>query len=206
MARQRKRGRTGPNLKRENGTIINQYGVEINEDEARRLRNLVQNVNRKREKMLKQFRDKPLFYGGQRLDDSREQLMLMGEELDIMIRKRSASLQRFQDKRSFNNYITQLERAASADYMAYRTKLYKRNYMQALQNQYGMYPDLLKGVLMKVRMMKPEAFAELVGMDRLFQIKEHYSLGGALDRLKAVRERLGLSNPDYDDDSEEDYL
>lgn len=202
MARNRKRGRTGPNLKRDNGTIINQYGVEINEDEARRLRNLVQRVNRKRAKMLQQFKDQPLYYGGKRLDESREQLMLMGEEMDIMIRKRSASLQRFQDKRALNQYMKQLERAASADYMTYRTKLYKRNYMEALQNQYGMYPDLLKGVLMKVRMMKPEAFAQLVGMDRLFQIKEHYSLGGALDRLKAVREKLGLSNPDYDDEEE----
>lgn len=202
MARNRKRGRTGPNLKRDNGTIINQYGVEINEDEARRLRNLVQRVNRKREKMLQQFKDKPLFYGGQRLDESREQLMLMGEEMDIMIRKRSASLQRFKDKRALNQYMRQLERVASADYMEYRTKLYKRNYMEALQNQYGMYPDLLKGVLMKVRMMKPEAFAQLVGMDRLFQIKEHYSLGGTLDRLKAVREKLGLNNPDYDDEEE----
>lgn len=202
MARNRKRGRTGPNLKRDNGTIINQYGVEINEDEARRIRNLVQRVNRKREKMLKEFKDKPLFYGGQRLDESREQLMLMGEEMDIMIRKRSASLQRFKDRRSLNQYMRQLENVASADYMSYRTKLYKRNYMEALQNQYGMYPGLLKGVLMKVRMMKPEAFAQLVGMDRLFQIKEHYSLGGALDRLKAVREKLGLSNPDYDDEEE----
>lgn len=202
MARNRKRGRTGPNLKRENGTIINQYGVKINEDEARRLKNLVQRVNRKREKMLKQFKDQPLYYGGQRLDESREQLMLMGEEMDIMIRKRSASLQRFKDKRSFNQYIRQLERVAAGDYLSYRAKLYKRNYMEALKNQYGMYPDLLKGVLMKVRMMKPEAFAQLVGMDRLFQIKEHYSLGGALDRLKAVREKLGLSNPDYDDEEE----
>lgn len=202
MARNRKKGRTGPNLKRDNGTIINQYGVEINEDEPRRLRNLVQRVNRKRDKMLQEFKDKPLYYGGQRLDESREQLMLMGEEMDLMIRKRSASLQRFKDRRSLNQYMRQLENVASTDYLAYRTKLYKRNYMVALQNHYGMYPDLLKGVLMKVRMMKPESFAQLVGMDRLFQIKEHYSLSGALDRLKAVREKLGLSNPDYDDEEE----
>jgi len=202
MARNRKRGRTGPNLKRDNGTIINQYGVEINEDEARRLRNLVQRVNRKREKMLQQFKDKPLFYGGQRLDESREQLMLMGEELDLIVRKRSASLNKFRDRHEFNRYMGQLNYAARTDYEAYRTKLYKRNYMSALEKQYGMYPDLLKGVLMKVRMMKPEAFAQLVGMDRLFQIKEHYSLGGVLDRLKAIREKLGLSNPDYDDEEE----
>lgn len=190
---------------RDNGTIINQFGVEINEDEARRLRNLVQRVNRKRSKMLDQFKDKPLYYGGKRLDESREQLMLMGEEMDIMIRKRSAALNRFRSKAEFNAYIRQTERAAATDYMEYRTRLYKRNYTKALTEQYGMYPDLLKGVLMKIRMMKPESFAQLVGMDRLFQIKEHYSLGGALDRLKAVRERLGLSNPDYDDEQEEDY-
>lgn len=203
MARNRKRGRTGPNLKRDNGSIINQYGVEINEDEARRLRNLVQRVNRKREKMLQEFKDKPLYYGGERLDQSREQLMLMGDELDLIIRKRSTSLQRFQTRGEFRGYMKTLEKVMNTDYLDYRGRIYKHNYMERLKIQYGMYPHLLKGVLMKVQMMKQEDFQRNIGMDKLFQIREHYSPQGQLEALKALREKLGLSNPDYDDDMEE---
>lgn len=202
MARNRKRGRTGPNLKRDNGTIINQYGVKINEDEARRLRNLVQRVNRKRDKMLQQFKDKPLYYGTQRLDASREQLMLMGDELDLIIKKRSTSVNRFQSKREFNSYMNTLEKVMKTDYIEHRAKVYKKNLMTRLKEQYGMYPDLLKGVLMRIQMMKIEDFATNIGSDQIFQIKNHYGLYGQLQTLKALREKLGLSNPDYDEDEE----
>lgn len=189
----RKKGRQGaPNLIRTDDYIINKYDVKISHDEARRLENLVRRVNRKRAAMEKAFSDKPLYYGRQRLDESREQLRLMGEEMDIMIRKRSASLHQFASRGSFNKYMKSLERAAATDYIEYRAKLYKRNYMKALQENYGEYPELLKGVLMKVRMMKPADFVEWVGTDRLGQIKFHYDVGGKVQRLNDLRDRVGL--------------
>lgn len=205
MARKKKAGtRAGKkNLIRTDEYITNQFGVQITHEQARIMRNLVQTVNRKRKKMIEQFKDKPLFYGSRQLPEDRTQLALMGEELDLTIRKRSASLNQFRSQAEFDRFMRTTERAASRDYEEYRAKLYKKNYMEALKNQYGEFPELLKGALMKVRMTPLSKFAELVGTDRLGQIKEHYSLGGKLERLKALREKLGLRNPDYDED--EDY-
>lgn len=204
MARKKKAGtRAGKkNLIRTDDVITNQYGVQITKEEARQLRNMVQTVNRKRKRMLEQFKDKPLFYGKRELPEDRQQLALMGEELDLMIRKRSGSLNQFRTQQDFKRFMRNVEQAASKDYEQYRAKLYKQNYMEALKRQYGEFPELLKGALMKVRMTPLHKFAELVGTDRLGQIKEHYSLGGKLERLKALREKLGLRNPDYDEDEE----
>lgn len=200
----RKKGRKGaPNLIRKDNTIINKYDVKISQDEARRLENLVRQVNRKRAKMEQAFKDKPLYYGKQRLDESREQLRLMGEEMDIMIRKRSASLHQFTSRGAFNKYMKSLEKAAATDYLDYRAKLYKRNYMKALQENYGEYPELLKGALMKVRMMKPADFVNWVGTDRLGQIKFHYDVGGKIQRLNDLRDRLGLRDHGAYSDVEE---
>lgn len=204
MGRKKKTGtRAGrKNLIRKDDVIINQHGVQISKDEERQLRNMVQTVNRKRKRMIEQFKDKPLFYGKRQLPEDRGQLALMGEELDLMIRKRSASLNQFRSRADFRRFMKNAERAASTDYEEYRVKLYKKNYMEALKNQYGEFPDLLKGVLMKVRMTPLSQFAALVGTDRLAQIKEHYSIGGKLERLKALREKLGLRNPDFDEEEE----
>ena len=207
MARKKKTGtRAGrKNLIRKDDLITNQYGVQITTEQARQLRNMVQTVNRKRARMIEQFKDKPLFYGTRQLSEDRQQLALMGEELDLVIRKRSASLNQFRSPQELKRFMTNIEQAASRDYEEYRVKLYKKNYMEALKNQYGEFPELLKGALMKVRMTPLNKFAELVGTDRLGQIKEHYSLGGKLERLKALREKLGLRNPDYDEDEEDEY-
>lgn len=205
MAGRKKAGtRAGKkNLIREGDYITNQFGVQISNEDARKMRNMVQRINRKRKKMIEQFREKPIFYGSRELPENRQQLSLMGEELDLAIRKRSASLNQFRTQGEFSRFMKNVERAASKDYEEYRLKLYKKNYMEALKNQYGEFPELLKGALMKVRMTPLNQFAEMVGTDRLAQIKEHYSLGGKLERLKALREKLGLRNPDFDED--EDY-
>lgn len=204
MARKKKAGtRAGKkNLIRTDDFITNQYGVQITHEEARQLRNMVQTVNRKRKKMIEQFKDKPLFYGTRQLPEDRQQLALMGEELDITIRKRSASLNQFRTQKQFKNFMAMTKRAAQTDYVTYRAKLYKKNFMKKLEETYGMFPDLLKGALMRVQMTPADKFIDLVGTDRVFQIGEHYNLGGHLERLKALREKLGLRNPDYDEDEE----
>lgn len=206
MARKKGRKQGVPNLIREDNYIINAYGVKISQDEARRLQNVVRRVNRKRAKLEDQFRDKPIMYGSQPSGERRDQLLLMGEEMDIMVRKRSASLQQFKTRGDFTRYMKMAEKAAETDYLDYRARLYKRNYTEALKKQYAQYPDMLKGVLMKVRMMKPQDFVKWVGTDRLAQIRTHYSVSGQIDRLNALRERLGLrSYDDYEDDIDDQY-
>lgn len=194
----------GKNLIREDNYITNQYGVKLSQDEVTRMRNLVRRVNYKRNKMVKEFAETPLYYGGKKLDEDRRQLSLMGEEMDIMIRKRSAAVNQFKSKKDFNAYVRQLDRVADTDYLEYRTKLYKRNLMNTIQEKYGQYPDQIKGIIMKIRMMKPAEFQKLIASDRLFQIKEHYNLYGDINRLKNMRERLGLRQlDDYEEYEDE---
>lgn len=192
----------GKNLIRKDDYITNQYGVKISQDEVQRMQSLVRKVNYKRNKMIKEFADKPLYYGKKKLDENRTQLSLMGEELDLVIRKRSAAVNQFTDKRSFNAYVKRLEKVADTSYIDYRTKLYKRNLMKTIEEKYAAYPELTKGIVMKIRMMKPEQMQQLIGSDRLFQIKEHYSLGGDMTRLQNMRERLGLRQIDLEDEEE----
>lgn len=193
----------GKNLIRKDDYITNQYGVKISQDEVKRMQSLVRRVNYKRNKMIKEFADQPLYYGKKKLDENRLQLSLMGEEMDLVIRKRSAAVNQFKDKRSFNAYVKRLEKVADTSYIDYRTRLYKRNLTKAIEEKYANYPELTKGIIMRIRMMKPEEMQKLIGSDRLFQIREHYTLGGQLGRIKAMRERLGLRDYDDIDDDEE---
>ncbi len=202
MAR-KKPGKTGrikgsKNLVRTDDYIINQYGVQITEDEAKRLRSLVNSVNRKARKMEEEFRDKPLMYGSRATGEDRAQLKLMGEEMDLMIRKRSASLNQFASRRQLQAYMRSAERAAKIDYTDVRGRLYKRNLLTAIERNYGQFPDLVKGIKMKIQMMPQKDFQELIGTNRAFQISYTYSTGEAMGRIKAMREVLGLRS-DYDD-------
>lgn len=199
MAKKKGPGRRGPNLKRQDGFIINQHGVKITEEEARQLRNIVQKVNRKAAAMEKEFEGQPLFYGSRQLDENRQQLKLMGEEMDIMIRRRSAALQNFTTKRQFNAYLKNAQRAADRDYLDYRGKLYKRNLMAAIETQYKEFPELTKGLLMKIRMMPQREFQKMIGTNRALQIGFVYSLSQRMTQLMAMRESLGIRSPDLDD-------
>lgn len=204
MAKKKGPGRTGPNLKKQDGFIINQHGVKITPDEARALRNLVARVNYKAAKMEKEFSGLPLFYGSRQLDENREQLKMMGEEMDIMIRKRSAALNQFRSKREFNSYLKKTQRVADRDYLDYRGKLYKQNLIKAIKNQYAKYPDLVKGAVMKIQMMPQREFQKMIGVNRAMQIRFQYSTSQQLANLMDLRDSLGLRSPlddyDYDED------
>lgn len=204
MAGKKARGRAKgqKNLIRKDNTIINQFGVKFSQDEVRQMQNLVRRVNRKREKMLKAEAGQPIYWGNRKLDEDRDQLRLMGEELDLVIRKRSASLQKFKSRREFNHFMKMTAKASETDYLDYRGKLYKRNLITAIKEQYAGFPDEIKGILMKIQMMPQKEFQEKIGNNRLFQIHYHYSIGGQLSRIQGMRDFLGLRNSDIDDEME----
>lgn len=187
------------NLIRKDDTIINQYGVQISEAEARRLRSLVNSVNRKAKKMEQEFANKPLMYGNRPTGEDRGQLKLMGDEMDLMIRRRSASLNQFQSRRQLQAYMRSAERAAKIDYTNVRGKLYKQNLLKAIDRNYGQFPELIKGVKMKIQMMPQKQFQELIGTNRAFQIGFQYSTSEQISRIANMRDFLGLSSDMYDD-------
>lgn len=193
------RAKGSKNLIRKDDTIINQYGVQISEAEARRLRSLVNSVNRKAKKMDQEFANKPLMYGNRPTGEDRGQLKLMGDELDLMIRKRSASLNQFQSRKQFQSYMRSAERAAKIDYTDVRGKLYKQNLLKAIDRNYGQFPELVKGIKMKIQMMPQKQFQELIGTNRAFQIGFQYSTSEQISRIANMRDFLGLNSDMYDD-------
>lgn len=207
MANKKGRKSGAKNLIRNADYIINQHNVKLSQDDVKRFVNLVRRVNYKRDKMLKEWKDQPLYYGKDKLPENRNQLQLMGEEMDINIRKRSQSLQQFTSKKQFQKQLASLERAASMDYLEYRTKLYKENFVKTLREKYPEFGRMRQGIVRRINAMSPEEFQKLLASDRLFQIKEHYTLGGKMGRLQAMREKLGLPQMDMEDPDEYDsYL
>lgn len=197
-----------PNLVRKDGYIINQFGVRIPEEQAKKLQNVVHRVNRKRDKQLQAVANQPMD-GTRPAELTRDVLRLMGQEADMVILKRSASLHQFTSKRAFNNYLAHLEKVAATDYLDVRTRQYKRNLTKAIKEQYAEFPELTKGLIMKIRTMKPEQFRDVVNNNVAFEIRNQYkkSRYEQIEQLRDMRESLGMVRDDvYDEDITDDYM
>lgn len=190
MARKKGRGRTSPNLKRTgSGQLVNQYGVKFTEQEKKALENAVNKVHYKRKKMLKEAATLPRTVMGKPTGDTVGSLQLMGKESDFILTKKTKSLQRFHSKEQYNQYMKYLDRANSPGYVHERVKLYKRNYMKALDNAYG---DDAKDIKMKIRMMKPDEFMKKVTSDELLEIQYVYTPEEQQGKLNQLRASLGM--------------
>ena len=155
-------------------------------------------MNRRRAKLEAEYKGKDLYEGSKKSVADRDQLRLMGKELDLMIRKRSASLQQFTSKAKFIAYIRNAEKAADFDYMDYRGKLYKRNLIATINQEYGAYPELVKGIVMKLQMMPQSQFQDLIGSNLAFEISYQYDEERKFQNIMDMREVLGLRSR-YDD-------
>lgn len=175
------------NLKRlDDGRLQNQNGVIFTEAEKKALERLVNSANAKRTKMLKMEATLPRMVRGVDTGQTIGQLQLMGKESDFIITRKSKSLQRFNSRADFDKYITYLEKVNRKDYIRDRIRLYKRNYIKALQNVSG---DLSKDIQMKVRMMKPEQYMRMVASNEELEINFFYTtqqLEGKLNQIRAA--------------------
>lgn len=175
------------NLKRlDDGRLQNQNGVIFTEAEKKALERLVNSANTKRTKMLKMEATLPRMVRGVDTGQTIGQLQLMGKESDFIITRKSKSLQRFNSRAEFDKYITYLEKVNRKDYIRDRIRLYKRNYIKALQNVSG---DLSKDIQMKVRMMKPEQYMRMVASNEELEINFFYTtqqLEGKLNQIRAA--------------------
>lgn len=175
------------NLKRlDDGRLQNQNGVIFTEAEKKALERLVNSANAKRTKMLKMEATLPRMVRGVDTGQTIGQLQLMGKESDFIITRKSKSLQRFNSRADFDKYIAYLEKVNRKDYIHDRIRLYKRNYIKALQNVSG---DLSKDIQMKVRMMKPEQYMRMVASNEELEINFFYTtqqLEGKLNQIRAA--------------------
>ncbi len=191
------KGRSGrKNLKRlDDGRIKNQHGVVFTDKEKRALESAVVRANRKRSEQLKEVATLPRTVRGKPTGDTLETKLQMGFESDFIIAKKSKSLQRFQSKTEFNQYMKYLEKVNSGEYLDERTRLYKRNYIKALENVHG---DNASDVKMKVRMMKPADFRKLIEQDELLEISDVYATQDKASELERIRASFGMKSKDDD--------
>lgn len=189
-----------PNLKRTpSGDYVNKKGVVITQDERKRMESLVNSANRKRAKMLKEAATLPRKVAGVDTGDTIGNLQLMGKESDFILARRSKSLQRFETRKQFDQYLDSLERVNSKDYITDRIRAYKRNFTETLTNVYG---DEAKDIVMKIRMMKPEEYMKKVESDERLEIGAVIpSDAKVAGRLNEVRRALGMKEkPEWVDE------
>lgn len=170
------------NLQRVDGGFVNQHGVTFTEEQKKALERAVNRSNYQRKKMQAEV---------DQLNPQNAQLRLMGKESDFIISRQSKSLQRFKSMEDYENYMDKQARIQSGEYIEERTRLYKRNYMQALDNAFG---DDAKDIKMKVRMMKPEKFRELVESDELAEIGYIYDPSVRQGKLNQIRASFGMKS------------
>ena len=161
--------------------VINQHGVNFTNEEKRALEIAVNTANRKRARMLKQEATLPRRVMGVDVGETLgESLHLMGKESDFILARKTKSLQRFKSKSEFENYMKNLEKVNSRDYISERVKLYKRNHMKAIENAFG---DEAKDILMKIRMMKPEEYMKMIQSDENLEIGYVYDPSAKIKSL-----------------------
>lgn len=182
-----------PNLKKVAGGYQNQHGVTFTAEQKAALERAVKRSNYQRKKQLKAEAEMP-----RRNGQSGTQLQLMGFESDFIITHQPRTLQRFKTMADYEKFMDKQVRIQSGEYLADKTRLYKRNYMAALDNVFG---DAAKDVKMRVRMMKPEEFRRMVQSDELAEIGYIYDPSAQAGKLNQIRASFGmrLKEEEYDE-------
>lgn len=181
------RGTGKKNLKRVDGGLQNQYGVTFTAEQKKALERAVDRSNYRRKKQLAE---------ADKLNPNHSQLRLMGKESDFIITRQSKSLQRFKSMEEYEQFMDKQARIQSGEYLEDRTRLYKSNYMKAIDNVFG---DAGAGVKMKVRMMKPEKFRELVEtLGDEMEIGYIYDPQARMGKLNKIRSLLGMRELEED--------
>lgn len=175
------------NLKKVDGGLQNQHGVTFTAEQKRALERAVDRSNYRRKKQLME---------ADKLNPNHSQLRLMGKESDFIITRQSKSLQRFKSMEEYEQFMDKQARIQSGEYLDDRTRLYKSNYMKAIDNVFG---GAGSGVKMKVRMMKPEKFRELVEtLGDEMEIGYIYDPQARMGKLNKIRSLLGMQELEED--------
>lgn len=176
-------------IKLDSGNLINQHGVEFTPEQKRALESAVNRANRTRMKMLEQEGNLPRLSNGKDTGQKVSSLQVMGHESDFIIARKSKSLQGFKSMEAYERYMKNLDIVNSPTYLDDRTRLYKRNHMQALENVFG---DEAKDVIMKIRMMKPEDYRKMIQQDEFLEVSYVYDPSQRTAKLNKIRMSLGM--------------
>lgn len=167
-----------PNLKRVEGGFQNQYGVTFTPEQRKELEKAVRRSNYAREKQLNKD------YG-----KANTLQRYLSQESDFIISRQSRSLQGFKSMADYEAFMDKQARIQSGEYLNDRTRLYKRNHMQALENVFG---DDAKDVIMKIRMMPPEEYRDKIKKDVFLEVNYIYDPSAMHGKLNQIRRSLGM--------------
>lgn len=184
----REKGRK--NLKKTATGYLNQHGVEFTQADRKALEREVNKANAKRKRMLEAEGNLPRKVGGKETGGRVKELQLMGKESDFIISRKSKSLQKFKSREDFERYMEHLSQVNSPDYIDEKTRDYKRNHMKAIENVFG---DEGKDVIMKIRMMKPKDYRELLQSDEDLEVSYVYDPSERTGKLNRIRAALGMN-------------
>lgn len=176
-------------VKLDSGNLLNQHGIEFTQADKKRLESLVNSANRKRMNMLEYEGSLPRFVGGRPTGELVKNRQAMGGESDFILARKTKSLQRFKTREQYESYIKNLERVMSPTYIDDRTRLYKQNHITALYHAFG---DDAKDVAMKIQMMKPAEYRELLASDEDLEISFIYDPSDRSAKLNRIRAAMKM--------------
>lgn len=185
------------NLRRDDaGNLVNQHGVKFTDAEKRALTNAVKAVNRKHEKMLGESDKWERIVDGEPTGQTlQQQRQNMGKPREMIIAKRSNSMQRFRSREQFEKYMDELNRINRDpdEYINSRIREYKRNYIKALEDAYG-DSHYIADIKMRIRTMKPDEYMKLVSTNEDLEIGYVYPDKEGGGKLDVIRKQLGLKD------------
>lgn len=173
----------------DDGHIINQHKVVFTEADKRQLESLVNSANRKRKRMKEH--EANLFRTAKGIPKKQKigQVQSMGQESDFILQPKSKSLQRFETREQFDNYIKNLQRVTRRDYIPMRVALYKENHLKAIKKMLGDDND----VYTKIKEMDLQTYMDTVASDIDFlEIGYVYLDIKRETKLEAMRSALKL--------------
>lgn len=184
-----------PNLKKIEGGYENRYGVTFTQEEKTALERAVNRSNYYSKKLREKEGALPRFAGGKPTGQTVANLQAMGKESDFMISRQSRSLQGFHSREEYEAFMDKQARIQSGEYLDDMTRAYKRNHMKAIENVFG---DEAKDVLMRIRMMKPADYRELLQKDELLEVNYVYDPSARSGKLNQIRQSLNMREKEND--------
>lgn len=177
------------------GYIKNENNVLFTPEERKALENAVNRANYKRKKQVNEWEAAPHKIGGRQIAPDKTQLKLMGDEPDLIITRKSKSLQQFKTKDEYYTYMEYLNRVNQKDYLDSRISLYKENYIKALKKSLN-DKRVVAPLEAKIKSMSNKDFYKLALSDKLLSIKEAYLYRNKAKQAKRLYKTFGVKGRD----------
>lgn len=189
----RKKGQK--NMKKVAGYIVNNHGVTFTEKEKKALIYKVNSANRKRKRMLEEEGAILRVVAGKPTKKTiAETTGAFGYESDMVLHKKSKSLDKFRSRKEFDTYMNVLERVTKRDYIDKRMELYKENHGKAFETVFDeehMAEDMKK-IKEKIDKMSLKEYKKYVMNDEIMYIEYMYTKEEKDFKLTQIKNALGI--------------